>query len=234
MGRILIMTVLAIGGALPLWADLVLLDNDRHLKVESYRVENGVVHLLTANGAALELPIERVERIIDDEVEVVETPPESPEISRGTWRFERDRVPIFESDYSDWIMELALELDVDAALVSAVIKAESNFDPVAVSHKGAQGLMQLMPATAKRFGVTDPFDPVENIRGGTRYLRVLLDMFDGDVELALAAYNSGEGNVRRYEGVPPFRETQRYVRRIVGYLTAVDHASGPVVTSSLR
>jgi soluble lytic murein transglycosylase-like protein len=112
----------------------------------------------------------------------------------------------------------ARRFDVDAALVSAVIKAESDFNPRVRSHKGAVGLMQLMPATAKRFGVGDSWEPTANIAGGTRYLRWLLDNFDGDVQRALAGYNAGEGNVNKYGGVPPFRETVNYVAKIARYL----------------
>ena len=105
---------------------------------------------------------------------------------------------------------------VDEKLVRSVVKAESNFDAGVVSHAGAQGLMQLMPATAKGLGVTDPFDPEQNLMGGTKYLRQMLDRYDGNTELALAAYNAGPGNVDKYEGVPPFRETQNYITKILG------------------
>ena len=107
---------------------------------------------------------------------------------------------------------------VDPVLVRAVIQVESDFNPACVSHKGARGLMQLMPATAKRFGVTNSFDPRENIHGGTRYLRWLLKKFDGNADLAVAAYNAGEGNVWKYEGVPPFRETVNYINRIAKHI----------------
>ncbi len=103
---------------------------------------------------------------------------------------------------------------LDEALVRAVIHAESAFNPNALSHKGAQGLMQLMPATAQRFGVAEPFTPTENIRGGTTYLAWLLKRFDGDTRLATAAYNAGEGSVDRFGGVPPYDETVRYVERV--------------------
>jgi soluble lytic murein transglycosylase-like protein len=122
--------------------------------------------------------------------------------------------------------------DVDPSLIAAVIRAESNFDHVAISRKGAEGLMQLMPATAKRFGVTNSFDPVQNVHGGTRYLRTLLDRFDGDPELTLAAYNAGEGNVARYEGVPPFRETVDYIQRIARFLSP--EIRGAASTTSAR
>ena len=97
----------------------------------------------------------------------------------------------------------------------AVIDVESNFNPDALSRKGAQGLMQLMPATAERFGVSNAFNPAQNIDGGTRYLRYLLDLFGGDKRLALAAYNAGENKVLAVKGVPPYRETRNYVAKVL-------------------
>ena len=118
---------------------------------------------------------------------------------------------------------------VSSDLVRAVIAVESEFDQWAVSSKGARGLMQLMPATARRLGVLDAFDARQNIFGGTQYLRILLDQFAGDVELVLAAYNAGEGAVQRYGGVPPYRETRGYVKKVgalLGGLSATAPASG--------
>jgi soluble lytic murein transglycosylase-like protein len=117
--------------------------------------------------------------------------------------------------YSESIRQEARRFDVDPGLVQAVIAAESNFDPKAVSPKGARGLMQLMPATATRFGVKDVFDPAQNIAGGVAYLRYLLDMFEGDLVLALAAYNAGEGIVQSRGGLPNYRETRDYVDRVL-------------------
>ena len=109
----------------------------------------------------------------------------------------------------------SLRHNLDPSLVRAVIRVESNYRHDAVSHAGAMGLMQLMPRTAESLGVTDPFDISQNIDGGTRYLRRMLDMFDNDVSLALAAYNAGAGAVRRHGGIPPFRETQNHVPRVL-------------------
>ncbi|TWI75532.1 soluble lytic murein transglycosylase [Desulfobotulus alkaliphilus] len=106
---------------------------------------------------------------------------------------------------------------VDPFLVKAVVRAESSFNPKAVSPKGAQGLMQLMPSTSRELGVRDPFNPRENIMAGTRYLRMMLDMFEEDVELALAAYNAGPSTVKRYGGVPPFSETLNYIKRVLEF-----------------
>ncbi len=121
--------------------------------------------------------------------------------------------------YATEIAAAAHAYGVDEALVRAIIHAESDYNPNAVSYKGAQGLMQLMPGTASRFGVTNPFAAADNIKGGVQYLSFLSRRFNGDVRLVAAAYNAGEGNVDRYGGVPPFAETQRYVER-VGTLAA--------------
>lgn len=116
--------------------------------------------------------------------------------------------------YRDEVATAASGFGVDQALLRAVIHAESAFNPNAISVKGAQGLMQLMPATASDMGVASPFDPAQNIRGGARYLSTLLKLFNGDERLAAAAYNSGPQNVQKYSGVPPFDETRVYVERV--------------------
>ena len=140
--------------------------------------------------------------------------------------------PSSHSEFNEHIEAAAAWHGVPVSFVRAVIQTESQFDPRAVSSVGAQGLMQLMPATARRFGVTDPFNPQQNIFGGVRYLRWLLDKFGGDQTLAAAGYNAGENAVVRYKGVPPYRETQGYVRKIMGILNGSGAATDvPVVAS---
>jgi soluble lytic murein transglycosylase-like protein len=120
-------------------------------------------------------------------------------------------------EFNSIINTLSAEYGVDKALVKAVIHAESGYNPNAVSPKGATGLMQLMPKTAQYLKVCNTFDPKDNIRGGVRYLRFLLDTFKGDVSLALAAYNAGLSRVSKYGGIPPFDETRNYVAKVLSY-----------------
>ncbi|CAK0754878.1 soluble lytic murein transglycosylase [Gammaproteobacteria bacterium] len=124
------------------------------------------------------------------------------------------------SAYDNIVAEASRTYQVDQALVRAMIHTESAFNPMAVSPKGAAGLMQLMPDTAHRYGVHDAFDPTENVYGGVRYLRDLLDMFDNNLPLAVAAYNAGENAVTRYGGIPPYAETTDYVQRVLSLHTS--------------
>ena len=130
----------------------------------------------------------------------------------------------------EMVLKLAPEYGVYPRLAMAVIRAESNFNPGAVSPKNAQGLMQLIPETAQRFNVKKPFDPEQNIRGGLAYLRWLLAYFKGDVILVAAAYNAGEGAVNRHAGIPPYAETQGYVKRIRETFKRDEHPYDPAVT----
>jgi soluble lytic murein transglycosylase-like protein len=127
------------------------------------------------------------------------------------------RAKRFARDFHHLISMVAARHQVDAALVKAIIMAESSYNPKAVSRRGARGLMQLMPQTARAFGVEDSFNPLQNINGGVRYFKKLTTLFDGDIMLALAAYNAGVTRVKRYNGIPPFEETRSYINLVLTY-----------------
>ena len=131
------------------------------------------------------------------------------------------------------IDEAACRHEVDPALVKAIIMAESSYDPRAISKKGAKGLMQLMPLTAASLGVEDAFDPTNNIRAGVAYFRTLLNQFNGDERLALAAYNAGSKRVRQYKGVPPFEATQLYIEKVFAYYETYKTQSSLIASNTL-
>ena len=220
-GLVLAAAALALGpGALR--AELVVFEDGRVVKVASYRVRGDDLEIGLPGGGSTSVAMSRVERIVDDEVlatvaEVREASPPAAAAIAYDLGYQPHRKPLFGTPYDGVIEAAAKRYNVDAALVSALIRAESNFEPRAVSRKGARGLMQLMPATARRLDVRRPFDPGSNVRGGVRYLRELLDRFDNRPELVLAAYNAGEGAVESYQGVPPYRETVGYVKRIFSW-----------------
>ena len=134
---------------------------------------------------------------------------ESPPVSDLSVKGERSFFPI--------IQRASLRYNIDPALVKAIIRVESEYNPKAISVKGAKGLMQLMPVTAKYLGVYDAFNPEQNIHAGVRHFKFLLKQFDGDVKLALAAYNAGTRHVKRYNDIPPFKETRRYLKKVFRY-----------------
>jgi soluble lytic murein transglycosylase-like protein len=147
-------------------------------------------------------------------VSVVRTDPRTGRLVRTVVRARPVEPQASASGLSATVDKIARQNQLSPQLVHSVIQVESNYDPNAVSPKGALGLMQLIPSTARRFGVSNAFDPADNIQGGARYLKHLLELYKGDETLALAAYNAGEGAVSRYGGIPPFPETQDYVAKV--------------------
>jgi len=182
-------------------ADIALLSTGATMKVTAQRVEGDTVVLVLKGGGEVGVPAAMVRGVVPDEV-LEEIP--ATAAAAGLVDFER------------LVAEAAQRHGLDPALVMAVVGVESGFQPQAVSPKGAQGLMQLMPGTARNLGVTDPFDPAANLDGGSRYLSSLVARYDGDLTKALAAYNAGMGAVARHGGVPPYAETRKYVRKVLG------------------
>lgn len=241
MKRIVLLAILSLAAATQASASIAVFTDGRAMKIANFQMVNeGTLQLTLKGGGSFTVPLERVDRIVDDEVVEAAVVAEVKKIveeqggvfPKRSWRYSEESAPLFNSRFDQIIKDAAKKFDVDAALVSAVIKAESDFNPREVSNKGARGLMQLMPATAERFGVTDSFDPVANIYAGTRYLRWLLETFHGNADHAVAAYNAGEGNVWKYKGVPPFRETVTYINRIAKNFVKKQPAAGAQQTAS--
>jgi hypothetical protein len=203
-------------------ADLVVFEDGRVVKAAFWRLGADTIEIGLPGGGSFTADLARVDRILEDEVVpkeeiALELPPLLPVAYDLSYRAERK--PLFPSPWN-WIIDReAKRQNLDAALVSAVIRAESNGDPRSVSRKGARGLMQLMPATARRLNVQWPLDPAQNIRGGVQYLKELAGRFENDPQRVLAAYNAGEGAVESFGGVPPYRETIGYLKRILAWWT---------------
>ena len=222
----------------PAGAELVLLRGGDVVKVKTYEVRDQSVRLALPSGGVLTVALMRIDRVLADEIVPA---PEAAEPMPGAsaaleLAFREDQAPA-GTPFAEEILTAARRYDVNPAVVAAVMRVESAFDPRARSHKGARGLMQLMPATAARFGVgvEELYTPARNLEAGVRYLRFLRERFGDDPVRVFAAYNAGEGAVERYGGVPPYRETRDYVKKVFGRL-GVDmpatpaSAPGPALT----
>jgi hypothetical protein len=221
MRRACVRAILIVGltaAAGPAGADLVYLTGGRSLSVRTYRYEGSQIVLGLRAGGEIACDAGWVEAITPDEVPY---PEPEPEPAPAPLEALEPPGPV-STRFAEFIEPLALRHGVSPALIRAVVEVESNYEPAARSRKGAMGLMQLMPATARRYALADPYDPASNLDVGIRHLRSLLDRFD--LRLALAAYNAGEGAVLRYRGVPPFAETRNYVARVMQRAGAAAYA----------
>jgi len=189
-------------------AETAFFDNGSSISVKSHRIDGDSVVLTLRNGGEMVSSTSSVIRFGPDEVPYVD-----PTVPVSAPMPVLPSKPVSVMPYGDIVDRMAAAYSVPANLVHAVIQVESGYDERAVSRTGAKGLMQLMPETARRFNVNDPFDARQNIEGGVRYLRQLLDQFP--LKLAVAAYNAGESAVRRFRGVPPYAETRGYVARVL-------------------
>ena len=212
---------LVLGAPAAASAEIVFLTSGRTVNVAAHRFDGDMVILSLRSGGEMTMPKGLIARIVPDEVPWV---PPVPQGSTGSVLVQQvqqvqqvRQVQGFDvpAHVDVLIAKAAAEHAVDPDLVRAVIKVESAYKPRARSHKGAMGLMQLMPATAREYGVRNAYDPAENINAGVRHLRSLLDRYD--VRLAVAAYNAGAAAVDRYRGIPPYRETRDYVRKVLSF-----------------
>lgn len=197
----------------PASAELVFLTSGRTMSVKGHRVEGGNVILVLRGGGEVTCDRSLVERIEPDEVPHPEE--QNPREKKPLPSSKLETVP-----YGQLIESLARVHGVDPYLVKALVQVESNYRPRARSPKGAMGLMQIMPATARQYSVSNPFDPKSNLEAGIKHLKTLLNRFE--VSVALAAYNAGEGAIQKFGGIPPYRETRNYVRKVLALLTPGD------------
>lgn len=211
--RKIVVSFLALYGlavAAPASAELIFFSPTRSMSVAGHRFEGDRMIVQLRGGGEMTFDRSLITKIAPDEVPYLE-----PEASSATAAL------VEKTSYDPIIEQASTQHGVPARIVKAVIQVESGFQPRARSHKGAMGLMQLMPGTARQYKARNPYDPKSNINAGTKHLRTLLNEFE--LPLALAAYNAGEGAVRRFGGVPPYAETQAYVRKILSLLGGVSN-----------
>lgn len=208
---------LVLASVTPATAEVLVFTTGRTMSVKDYRVSGDTITVTLRHGGEATFDRALVARIAPDEVPY----PEAPVSTASRQAPERalvPRPPVESRPFAELIATVSLRHGIDPALVHAVIEAESNYRPTAKSHVGARGLMQVMPATARDLGVRSTgllFDPARNVEAGVKYLKSLLERFDGDVPTALAAYNAGPGAVAKYDGIPPYPETRNYVRKVL-------------------
>jgi hypothetical protein len=201
--------------ALPVSAEIVYLSSGKTLSVKSHRIEGDSVILTMRNGGEVTCDKSIIQKIVGDEVPYEEPRAEQVPVAADPATGLVDASLLEGTPYGEIIAAMSEAHGVDPMLVRALIQVESNYRPRAKSNKGAMGLMQLMPSTARQYKVRNPYDPTANIGAGVKHLKALIDRMDGAVDMALAAYNAGEGAVKKFKGIPPYRETRNYVSRIL-------------------
>jgi hypothetical protein len=201
--------------AVPASAEIVFLKSGRTLSVRSHRIDGERITLTLRGGGEVTCDKTVVDKIEPDEVPYIEPVVEKTEETPAAGPVQQDRPVLDGTPYAEIIAAAAEAHGVDPLLVRALIQVESGYRPRARSPRGAMGLMQLMPSTAREYNVRHPFEPKANIEAGITHLKTLIDRFGDDVGLALAAYNAGPGAVEKFNGIPPYRETRSYVSRIL-------------------
>jgi hypothetical protein len=200
-----------VGPAATAGAEIVFLSSGRTLSIKGHRVDGESIILTLRNGGEVTCDKSLIEKIVADEVPY----PEPTALQAATDVLQQAGTLLQTTPYGELIASVSEAHGVDPMLVRALIKVESNYQAKARSPRGAMGLMQLMPSTAREYNVRNPFDPRTNLEAGIKHLKSLIDRFGGEVGKALAAYNAGEGAVMKFNGIPPYRETRSYVSRIL-------------------
>jgi hypothetical protein len=197
----------------PTGFELVYFASGRVMPIAGHRIDGSAVVLELRGGGEV-----RCDPLLIDRIELDGTPRTEPAVMAEMSPTKRSGLRMLERPYGQLIQQASQRYGVDPYLIHALVEAESGYRPTAQSHRGAMGLMQLMPALAEEYAVSDPYSPSENIDAGTRHLRHLIDRYG--IAGALAAYNAGEGSIRKFDGMPPFPETRRYVAKVMDLVEA--------------
>ena len=205
----LLMSAIVLGSVSQLNAEMLFFANGRSMSVKDYHIAGDIITVTMRQGGQASFDKALIARIMPDEMPIED----APRVLVTTQVVQAALSPLAARPFADLIEAVSLKHGIDPALVHAVVQAESNYQPRAKSHVGARGLMQVMPSTAADFGIKNLFDPQNNLEAGVQYLKFLLARFD--LTNAIAAYNAGPGAVRKYDGIPPFKETQNYVKKVL-------------------
>lgn len=212
----LLMSAFALGSVTRVDAEQLVFSNGRSMSVKGYRVDGKIITVTLRSGGEASFDTALVSEIKPDEMpQVDETAVAAARPAPAVQPNQAVHPPLDARPFAELIETVALKHGLDPELVHAVVQAESNYQPRAKSNVGARGLMQVMPKTAKDFGIKNLYDPENNLEAGVQYLKWLMERFDGNLKKTIAAYNAGPGAVRRYRGIPPYQETRQYVQKVM-------------------